>query len=57
MNVDLDKLVDILKSDKPLSGWMVEEHGKDKCFCLVVLPELAPKVIEFANQLLKDNEH
>jgi len=54
MEVDLDKLVEILKKDKPLSGWMVEEHGKDKCFCLVVLPQLAPKVIEFANKLLLD---
>lgn len=54
MNVNLSEMAEILKEDKPLSGWMAHENGEDKIFFLAVLPELSEKVIEFANQLLKD---
>lgn len=54
MNVNTDEMVEILKKDKPVTGWMAEENGKDKLFFLAVLPHLSDKVIDFANKLLKD---
>lgn len=54
MQINTDQLVEILKKDKPLSGWMAQEDGKDKIFFLAVLPHLADKVADFANKLLKD---
>ena len=51
MEIDTNKMVDILKNNIPYSGIMVEEKGKDKLFCFFCLPELSDKVIEFAKTL------
>lgn len=56
MNIDTNKLVDILKEDDPLSVMVVEEAGKDKLVCLFALPHLADKITEFGKQLLKEHE-
>lgn len=56
MEINTDKLVDILKNDKPLSVMAVEENGKDKLICLFALPHLADTITEFANKLLKESE-
>lgn len=55
MEINTDKLVDILKNDQPLSVMMVEDDGNDKLICLFALPHLADKITEFATQLLKSN--
>nr|WP_199083393.1 hypothetical protein [Pedobacter sp. ASV19] len=52
MEINTDKMVAILKKDKPLSVIMVEDHGKEKLVCLFALPHLADKVEDFAKQLL-----
>lgn len=54
MDIDTDKLVDLLKQDQPLSVMVVEEAGKDKLVCLFALPEYVDKITEFGNQLLKE---
>ena len=54
MNVNLNEMTEILKKDKPLSGWMARDNGEDKIFFLAVLPSLTDKVVAFAEQLLKD---
>jgi len=51
MEIDTNKMVEILKTDIPYSGIMVEENNKDKLFCFFCLPELADKVIEFSKTL------
>ena len=33
MEIDTNKMVEILKKDIPYSGIMVEEKGNDKLFC------------------------
>lgn len=56
MNIDTNKMVGILKSEKPLSVISVEEHDKTKLVCLFALPQLSDKIIEFANSILKEYE-
>lgn len=53
MEIDTNKMVEILKKDIPYSGIMVEENNKDKLFCLFCLPELSEKLVEFAKTLNK----
>ena len=55
MNIDTDKLVEILKNDKPLSVMVVEDNGKDKLVCLFALPELSKNVEAFGKNILDDN--
>jgi len=53
MEINTDKLVDILKNDQPLSMMMVEDNGKDKLICLFALPHLTDKIAAFAKSLLE----
>jgi len=52
MEIDTNKMVDILKKDKPISVIVVEEHGKDKLVCLFALPHLSDRITEFAHSIL-----
>jgi len=54
MEINTDKLVEILKKDKPLNVTVVEEYGKDKFIVMFTLPHLLPKVQEFAEKLLEE---
>ena len=51
MDVNTDKMVNILKKDKPYSVIVVEEYGKDKLLVLFALPHLADKIEAFAKTL------
>lgn len=57
MNIDTNKLVELLKEDQPLSVMVVEEHGKDKLVCLFALPELAERITEFGKELLNEEQN
>lgn len=56
MEVNTDEMVKILKADKPLTVFDIvdDNTGKVKMTAMFVLPELSDKVIEFANNLLKE---
>jgi len=52
MEINTDKLVEILKNDQPLNVTIVEEYGKDKLVILFALPHLLDKIETFAKSLL-----
>lgn len=54
MNIDTDKLVEILKKDKPLSLVEVNDDriGKPKLYVLFCLPEIVDEVTDFSKNLL-----
>lgn len=54
MEVNTDKLVEILKNDKPLNVTLVEEHGKPKLVVMFALPHLLDRVESFAKTLLEE---
>ena len=56
MEVNTDKMVEILKKELPLNVTVVEEYGKDKLVVLFALPHLADKVIEFGNKLIEEHK-
>lgn len=57
MDVNTDKMVKILKEDKPLSVIMVEEYGKDKLVCLFALPHLFDRIQKFAKEILEGDNN
>lgn len=57
MEVNTDKMVEILKKDQPLNVTIVEEHGKDKLICLFALPHLLDKIQAFALGLLEEHKN
>lgn len=56
MEINTDKMVEILKNDKPLTVFNIEEFGKVKMTAMFVLPELSEKVQQFAKSLLLEIE-
>lgn len=56
MNIDTDKLVDLLKNEAPISVMVVEDHGKDKLVCLFALPHLSDKITQFGQALLNESK-
>ncbi|WP_286894921.1 MULTISPECIES: hypothetical protein [Sphingobacterium] len=56
MNIDTNKLVEILNNEDPISIMVVEDHGKDKLVCLFALPHLADKITEFGISILEDRK-
>lgn len=56
MEIDVDKMVAILKKEKPLNVTVVQQHGKDALVCMFTLPELADKVLAFGKDILGDRE-
>lgn len=52
MNIDTDKLVEILKKEEPLSVMVVEDSGIDKLVCMFTLPDLLNDVQSFAKSIL-----
>lgn len=56
MNVDTDKMVSILKNDKPISVIVVEQHQKDKLVVMFALPHLADRIKEFGELLIEEHE-
>lgn len=56
MNIDTNKLVEILNNEDPISIMVVEYHGKDKLVCLFALPHLADKITEFGKSILEDRK-
>lgn len=53
MEINTDKMVEILKKDKPLTVFNIEEYGRVKMTAMFVLPELSERVQKFAEELLK----
>lgn len=56
MEVNTDKMVEILKKDQPLNVTLVEEYGKPKLVVMFALPHLIEKIELFANQLLEEHK-
>lgn len=57
MEVNTDKMAEILKKDQPLNVTVVEEYGKDKLVCLFALPHLLDKINDFALGLLEEHKN
>lgn len=57
MTVDTDKLVEILKNDKPLNVTLVEDNNKPKLVVMFALPHLLDKIEAFATELLELEGH
>lgn len=50
--IDTDKIVNILKIDKPISFGVIDDSGKPKLLLIFALPELENKIKVFVEEIL-----
>lgn len=56
-NIDTEKMVDILKSDKPISMGAFEDKGETKLIAVFALPELELQIKEFVDGILNSTQN
>lgn len=56
MQLDVNKAIEILKAEYPISLGRIEEHGKDKLLIVMALPDLSERIEAFVREILAEED-